>query len=106
MVQCVTLRHMSMMEPAPQGIVHIWTRGDRLAKARKAVANDQESFAAMVGISKGTVSNYENDTTERVKPLVIRQWALATGYDAAWLMTGESGTTETVTPRYPEPLAA
>lgn len=74
------------------GEVLVFTRGDRLRKARERLGLDQGPFAEHIGVSRNTVSSYERDGTERVKPIVIRMWAMATGVDEHWLMHGEGPT--------------
>lgn len=52
-----------------------WTLGDHLRKARiTAGYREQRSFAAVLGISQGSVSNYEDDRT-LPNELVLREWA-------------------------------
>jgi transcriptional regulator with XRE-family HTH domain len=62
--------------------------GDRLRKARQVTGLEQSEFAAELGVSRGTVLNYEND---RVKPrlIVLRAWSLRTGVPLHWLRDGE-----------------
>lgn len=76
-----------MTETANTG-VPTFSMGDRLRKARELTGLDQEQFAEKVGFSRGTVSNYERSTTEKRKPLYVRQWAMATGVPLEWLETG------------------
>lgn len=75
------------------GIRPQFTRGDRLRKARRQLgdAMDVTRFAEILGTSKGTVTNYELERTppEHMKPIVLRQWALATGVDYEWLVGGD-----------------
>lgn len=71
------------------GEVLAFTRGDRLRKAREKMGLDQGPFAAVLGVSRGTVSAYERDEIERVKPIVMEMWALKTGVSLLWLETGE-----------------
>jgi transcriptional regulator with XRE-family HTH domain len=62
-----------------------WTLGDRLRKARRLGGfRDQRSFAAVLGISHGSIANYEDDRT-RPNRLVIREWARITGVDEEWI---------------------
>lgn len=72
-----------------------FTIGDRLRKARSQVAEgaDASTFADLIGVSRNTVVNYELERTapERMKPIVLRQWAMATGVDFEWLMHGDVG---------------
>lgn len=93
-----------MMEPmstyAPgDDRVPEWTVGDRLRAAREKKAQlDQAPFAELIGVSRGTVSNYERGTVDHYKPIVLRAWAMATGVPLEWLETGESAA-----PRPPGP---
>lgn len=65
-----------------------WTVGDRLRKARELLNLDQGQFAELIGVSRGTVSNYERGTIDRYRPIVMRAWALATDVSAEWLESG------------------
>jgi transcriptional regulator with XRE-family HTH domain len=65
-----------------------WTLGDRLRKARIVAGfEEQRSFAAVLGISQPSISNYEADRT-RPNRLVLREWARLTGVDEEWLSGG------------------
>lgn len=70
-------------------VIPVWTEADRLRKAREMTGLDRADFAELIGVSAKTVLNYENGSTTRVKPLVRRAWALATGVPSSWLETGE-----------------
>lgn len=72
----------------PPPTVPAWTEGDRLRKARETTGLDQERFAAQLGVSRGTVSNYERNATTRRRPIVLRAWSLATGVSLEWLEHG------------------
>lgn len=65
-----------------------WTVGDRLRKAREVLGLEQGPFAERIGVSRGTVSNYERGTTSAYKPIVMRAWAMAAGVSLQWLETG------------------
>lgn len=67
-----------------------WTVGDRLRKARELLGLDQGPFADLIGVSRGTVSNYERGTTERYKPIVMNAWAAQTGVPVEWLESGDT----------------
>ena len=83
-----------------------WTMQDRMAKALDVANVAVSEMADELGVSRNTVSNYIHNRTSPSRS-VLRVWALRTGVPFGWLTGGpESGTTETVTPRYPEPLAA
>ena len=73
--------------------------GDRLRRARvRRTGLDQETFAELISVSRGTVSNYERGrlpggTRQR---LVLNSWAKACRVTREWLETGK-------TPTEPEP---
>lgn len=76
------------------GIVPTFTIGDRLRKARTMLGTDMDvkRFADLIAVSKNTITNYELENTDpaRMKPIVLRQWAMATGVDYEWLLHGET----------------
>lgn len=64
--------------------------GDRLRKAREKTGLDQEAFSAELGISRGTVSNYERATTAvGLKRPYLMAWALRADVPVEWLLTGK-----------------
>lgn len=64
-----------------------WTRGDRLAKARRLAQLTQEEMAERLGTTKQSVSNWENDVTQpRDLAGVVDQWSEITRVPAAWLL--------------------
>lgn len=77
------------MTQQPATTVPAFTAGDHLRKARELTGLDQGPFAEILGVSRGTVSNYERSNTEHRKPIVLRAWALATGVPLEWLETGQ-----------------
>ncbi len=60
---------------------------DRLRKARETAGIDQADLEQLTGVSRATISNYERRITQPKRPNVIA-WAMATGVDADWLLTG------------------
>ena len=62
----------------------------RLARTMLGSEMDVRAFAELLGVSKNTVTAYELEQTapERMKPLVLKQWAVATGVDFDWLRSG------------------
>lgn len=64
-----------------------WTLGDRLRKARLMAGLEQQEFADELGISRGTVHNYEMDRT-RVKRPFLLAWSMRTGVPMEWLERG------------------
>ncbi len=69
----------------PQFDIH-----DRLRKAREVAGYDQGPLAAVIGISRSTVVNYEtgNTSADRLKPYVVQRWAEATGVSFEWISDG------------------
>lgn len=64
-----------------------WTLGDRLRKAREHAGMDQEELALRIGVSRGTVSNYElGRGTRPPKVVVLRAWANECGVPYEWLV--------------------
>lgn len=71
-----------------------FTIGDRLRKARSLLGPDMDvrRFSELIETSKNTVTNYELEKTdpEKMKPIIIKAWAMATGVDYNWLMYGKT----------------
>lgn len=65
-----------------------WTITDRLKKAREITGLDQKDFAKLIGVSRGTVSNYERGIENHKKPVLL-SWAQFSGVSLEWLMTGK-----------------
>ena len=59
----------------------------RLRRAREVAGLDQIPFAEKIGVSRATITNYENG---HVAPrrIVINAWSLATGVPVEWLLHG------------------
>ena len=81
---------MTTATTAPREIPE-WTITDRLRKARELTGLDQGPFADNIGVSRGTVSNYERGSRTHKKS-VLMTWAMGSGVPLEWLMTGEQGT--------------
>ncbi len=65
--------------------------GDRLRTAReRRTGMDQGQFADHIGVSRGTVSNYERDKLPGGprQRLVLNAWAMACDVSRQWLETG------------------
>jgi transcriptional regulator with XRE-family HTH domain len=68
---------------------------DRMAKARESAGLSQAAIAAIIGISRATVINYEKGHHRPLRPIQAA-WVEVTGVDAHWLATGcECQTPET-----------
>jgi transcriptional regulator with XRE-family HTH domain len=75
-----------MTETTAKG-VPTWTLGDRLRKAREFAGMEQDELARRIGISRGTVSNYELGRGVRPpKVVVLRAWAQECGVPYSWLV--------------------
>lgn len=83
----------------------VFTAGDRLRKARELTGLDQEAFAEVIGVSRGTVSNYER-SEKPPRPIALRAWAMATGVSVHWLKTGEGSPSDPDGPGHPSTTAA
>ena len=89
----------SVQTLASTGFVPQWTIGDRLRKAREMTGLTQVQFAERVGLSRATVNNSELNKSQPRKSVVLL-WAMETGVDRDWLMTG-SANNETPDPDGP-----
>ena len=59
----------------------------RLALAREVAGIDQSAMSRVLGCARPTVSNYERGFTAPRRSVLVA-WALATGVDVDWLITG------------------
>jgi len=82
----VYLVPMSMNMTA--GNVPQWTITDRLRKSRELTGLDQIEFADRIGVSRGTVSNYERGSKSHQKSTLMT-WAMGSGVPLEWLLTGQ-----------------
>lgn len=73
--------------------IPIWTTGERLAKARSLTGLTQAQFAERIGISRGSVVNYEGDATTP-RRVVLNAWAAETGVPVEWLVGSDPTVTE------------
>ena len=89
-----------------------WTLVDRLRKSRLLAGLEQADLADMIGVSRNSISNYENGKTELSATTFVR-WAAATGVTLDWLAEGLNAKTApanaetvstTVRPKGFEPL--
>ena len=80
---------MTTNTEAPGFVIPTFTTGDRLRKARQLTGLEQADFADELGISRGTVRNYELDHVAPRK-IVLRAWAMRTGVPLQWLVNGET----------------
>lgn len=68
-----------------------WTVHDRCRKAREFAVLDQGELADRIEVSRTTISNYETGHVTHLRPIVLRQWALACGVPFEWLRDGDAG---------------
>lgn len=67
-----------------------WTVAHRLEMAREHAGLTQEQLREATGISRGTISAYEDhDHTGRRNPLYVAEWARACGVRLEWIWRGE-----------------
>jgi transcriptional regulator with XRE-family HTH domain len=64
-----------------------WTLGDRLRKAREHAGLSQTELGAEIGVSLSSVSRYEVGQFLPPRPVLL-SWALCTGIDLGWLVSG------------------
>lgn len=79
------------------GRVPPWTIGDRLRKARETNGMTQQQWADTIGISRGSVANYEAEKQDVKRPVLLA-WAMASGVSLAWLRDGTEPTPNPVDP--------
>ena len=65
-----------------------WTIADRLRKAREHANLEQADLAGDLGVSRNTISNYERGKVDP-RRAVLLAWAMRTGVDVAWILSGE-----------------
>ena len=66
------------------GTVPEWTLADRLRKAREHAGLKQTELAALTGISRASIVNYESGRSVPSRPVML-SWAFTCGVDLAWL---------------------
>ena len=64
-----------------------WSMGDRLRKAREDAGMEQVELAAVTGLSRQTISNYERNAVHARKS-GLRLWSMATNVSLEWLESG------------------
>ena len=71
------------------GNIPVFTKGDRLRKARELTGLSSYEFADHIGVSQKTINNAESNRTATRK-IVMNAWSLATGVPVEWLETGHT----------------
>lgn len=82
---------------ADGGVIPALTLGWRLRMARELTGMGVREFAEAIGVTADTITSAEHDR-RKVRPITINAYALASGVDREWLLTGEA---ETSTPQPP-----
>lgn len=78
-----------MSTPSTHERIPAFTIGDRLRKAREKTGLSQGAFADEIGVSRGTVGNYEMaDTEEGMKRAYLTLWAMRADVPLEWLRSG------------------
>ena len=82
------VRHLpyvrQMTITSPTGPIPQWTLADGLRKSREAAGYSQGALAAHIGISRASISNYENGIHTPNRPTLLA-WAMACGVSLEWL---------------------
>jgi hypothetical protein len=81
-----------MLRPMTGGRTYEFGIADRLRRARELAGFDQRAFEDASGISRATISNYEQGKYGKNGPgrVYVSAWATATGFDLDWLLTGKT----------------
>jgi transcriptional regulator with XRE-family HTH domain len=77
-----------MTDVSELGTVPEWTVHDRLRKAREFAGLSQSELGEDVGISRRSISAYENGAATPNRPVLL-SWALRCGVPLRWLNGGE-----------------
>lgn len=65
------------------------TMAERILHIRKSLELTQEAFGAQVGVSKQTVSQWEDGTIRTIKSAALLKLEETTGYSARWIESGK-----------------
>ncbi len=80
-----------MSETAQLGtVVPEWTLGWRMQRALAHAGVTAEEMADETGMSRYTISRWLNDRGMPPRAGFVKLWALRTGVDREWLLTGAS----------------
>lgn len=76
-----------VVEPQAERVPE-WTFGDRLRKAREDAHLDQATIAKMLGVSAGSVSNWEKGRglPRGGEVKLAQRWSEATGVPVVWIL--------------------
>jgi len=71
------------------GHIPVFTKADRIRKARDFAGLSQAELAQRLGVARSSITNYEKGHHTPL-PTIMRQLALATGVRLHWIETGEA----------------
>lgn len=80
---------MATITPPPTKHVPEWTMADRMRKARTDAGYTAQEIADRIGISRKSVTNYENGDTKPLRA-ILNAWAEVTGTYVEWLEKGRA----------------
>lgn len=83
------LGHMTAAPTGEEQGIPVWTYGDRMRKARERLGLSQNEMADLLGISRQSVSNYEQCHTRPLRS-ILRRWAAVTNVPPEWLALGDN----------------
>lgn len=92
LAQCGTMMHMTTSTHSDYEDLRTSVVGARLRIAReRRTGLEQEPFAQLINVSRGTVSNYERGRLPGGprEQLVLNAWAAACDVSVDWLRTGD-----------------
>ena len=93
LLSCISMNDPLIEEPKP-------TLGDRLRWARERSPHtshlSRTEFAELLGITRNGPVAYEHNVRQPLR-MILRQWALVTGYPEEWIRTGVWPQDRTVT---------
>lgn len=76
-----------MSEQTLEAVVPEWELSDRLRKALTHAGISSSEMAEYLEVTRHTISNWINGHT-RPRPAELKMWALRTGVDYRWLVSG------------------
>lgn len=76
-----------MSEQTLEAVVPEWELSDRLRKALTHAGISSTEMAEYLEVTRHTISNWINGHT-RPRPAELKMWALRTGVDYRWLVSG------------------
>lgn len=77
---------MASQEQAADGLIPVWSVGDRLRKAREMARIGVTEMAERLGRERNTISRWERSPVAQT--MVIRLYSIETGVSAEWIEHG------------------